>query len=192
MPNPPSCPVLIDQCKNVSISFLKQHGYLNKNKVKSGVITWSNQYEKTGSISIFTDIDNEDGYLELDYKSSQKSINYKVRLVTIQSNLGKGVIWYFICSRTGKRCKKLHLIDGYFYHRSAFSGCMYDKQTESKKNRFSGKLFDKWQAAYNASKEIRRKHFKKQYNGKPTRLYLKYLQQIDAGQGIGLEALLMI
>lgn len=192
MPKPTSCPVLIDQCKNVSISFLKQHGYLNKNKGKSGVITWSNQYEKTGSISIFTDIDNEDGYLELDYKSGQKSINYKVRLATIQSNLGKGVIWYFICSQTGKRCKKLHLVDGYFYHRSAFSGWMYDKQTESKKNRFSGKLFDKWQAAYNASKEIRRKHFKKQYNGKPTRLYLKYLQQIDVGQGIGLEALLMM
>ena len=59
---------------------------------------------------------------------------------------------------------------------------MYDKQTESRKNRFTGKLFDKWQAADNASTEIRQKHFKKQYNGKPTRQYLKYLQQIDANQ----------
>jgi hypothetical protein len=192
MPKPTSCPVLIDQCKNISISFLKQHGYLNKNQEKSGGIIWSNQYEKTGSISIFTDIDNESGYLKLDYKSNQNSINYKVKLITIQSNLGNGLIWYFICPRTGKRCRKLHLVGGYFYHRSAFRGCMYDKQTESRKNRFTGQLFDKWQAAYNASKEIRRKHFKKQYNGKPTRLYLKYLQQIDAGQGVDLVGLLII
>jgi hypothetical protein len=58
-----------------------------------------------------------------------------VQLVSAPSNLGKGFVWYFVCPRPGKRCRKLYLADTYFYHREAFHGCMYESQTQSKKYR---------------------------------------------------------
>lgn len=191
MPNHFTLPTLYDECKKVSISFLSQHGYLKPNQWLSGTITWSRNGSKTGSISISINTLSERPYLELDYKSNDTPINYKVLLVSIPSNIGKGVIWYFICPRTGKRCRKLYLIDGYFYHRSAFRGCMYEKQTYSHNNRWLGKQFDKMAGRERAYEQIYSKFFKKQYNGKPTKRYLKLLKQVNAGEGISEEALLL-
>lgn len=92
MPRPATFPTLCDKCKTVCISFLKQHGYLQPNQHKAGVITWSNQSEKTGSISISVYIELENSYLQLDYLSNAKPISYKVELVPILSNLGKGLV----------------------------------------------------------------------------------------------------
>lgn len=191
MPKPHTFPTLFDEVKTVSISFLGKHGYLKLNQWQSGTITWRRNGEKTGSISISVNIQPESPYLELDYKSNDTPINYKLRLVSIPSNIGKGVIWYFICPHTGKRCRKLYLIDGYFYHRSAFRGCMYEKQTYSHNNRWLGKQFDKLFGSEKAYEQIYSKHFKKQYNGKPTKRYLKLLKQAHAGEGISEEALLL-
>lgn len=192
MPKPANYPTLYDQCKKVSITFLKQHGYLQQNKHKAGVVTWSNRYEKTGSISISTYNKAGCNYLQLDYKVNGEAISYRVDLVSIPSNLGRGFVWYFICPQTGWHCRNLYLINGYFYHRKAFTGCMYDKQTESRKNNYTGKLFDKLTAADNARNVLRSKHFKKQYNGKPTKRYLKHLKQIEAAKWISWESLLMM
>lgn len=192
MPKPTSCPILYDQCKTVNITLLKQWGYLKPCKQTTGVISWSNQYEKTCSISIRVITDIENGYLQLDYTSNGKPISYKVEIVSRVSNLGKGVVWYFICPKTRWHCRKLYLVGGYFYHRKAFAGCMYDKQTESRKNSYTGKLFNKWDAADKARTSISSKHFKKQYNARPTKRYLKHLKQIEAGKGITEQSLLMM
>ena len=191
MPKPPTFPTLFDEVKTVSTSFLSKHGYLKKNQWQSGTITWSRNGNKTGSISIRVNTLLENPYLELDYKSNDTPINYQVPLVSIPSNIGKGVIWYFICPHTGKRCRKLYLIGGYFYHRSAFRGCMYEKQTYSHSNRWLGKQFDKLLGCEKAYEQIYSKHFKKEYNGKPTKRYLKLLKQANAGEGISEEALLL-
>ena len=98
----------------------------------SGTLTWSSNGEKTASISI-TVSTNKKPYIELDYKYNDEPRKYKVRLVTIPSNLGKGKVWYFLCPQTHKRCRKLYSIGGYFLHREAFKGCMYDSQTKSKR-----------------------------------------------------------
>ncbi|MEI6489713.1 MAG: hypothetical protein WCP52_12165 [Bacteroidota bacterium] len=184
MPKPQTFPTLFDQLKTVSISFLKKHGYLKPNQWQSGTITWSRNGNKTASISIWVNIQSENSYLQLDYKFNDTPINYRVQLVSIPSNFGKGVVWFFVCPYTGKRCRKLYLADTYFYHRSAFSGCMYEKQTYSYKNRWLGKQLDKLFGCEIAYEEIYSKHFKKTYNGKPTKRYLKLLKQVKAGEGI--------
>jgi hypothetical protein len=191
MPKFPTFPTLYDDCKTVNISFLNKQGYLKPCQIQSGTITWSRNGTKTGSISIRVNATGENPYLELDYKSNEVPINYRVQLVSIPSNIGKGVVWFFICPHTGKRCRKLHLVDKYFYHRSAFRGCLYEKQTESKKNRRLGKQFEKLFGVEKGHEQIYTKHFKKQYNGKPTKRYLKLLKQIEAGQGISDEELLI-
>ena len=142
MPRYPTYPTLFDECKTISILDLKRWDYLKPNQFKSGVLTWSMHGNKTGSIAIATN--TKARYLELDYLHNKTtSINYRVHLVTIPSNLGKGVVWYFVCPRTGKRCRKLYLANTYFYHRSAFRGCFYEKQTQSHYTRNLGKQFER-------------------------------------------------
>ena len=106
-------------------------------------------------------------------------INYLIQLVSIPSNLGKGVVWYFVCSRTGKRCRKLHLVDTYFYHRSAFRGCFYEKQIQCHGYRNLDKQFGLLFGIDKIYEKIYSKHFKKQYNRKPTKHYMKLLKQIE-------------
>jgi len=184
MPKFTTFPTLFDDLKTISISFLGKHGYFKPNQMLSGIITWSRNGNKTGSISIMVNTLTESPYLHLDYKYNEAPINYKVQLISTLSNLGKGVVWYFICPRTGKRCRKLYLADTYFYHRSAFRGCMYKKQTQSKKNRYFDKTLEKCFRTDQLFEQLYKKHFKKQYAGKPTKKYLKLTQQIQRAESI--------
>ena len=135
MPKPHTFPTLYDDLNTINISFLSKNGYLKSNQWRSGTITWSRNGNKTTSISIRVNIQPESNYLVLDYKCNGNQINYKVELVSVPSNMGKGLVWYFICPNTSKLCRKLYLANTYFYHRSAFRGCMYRSQIESKTNR---------------------------------------------------------
>ena len=184
MPKPHTFPTLYDEVKTVSISFLTKHRYLKPNQWQSGTVTWSRNGNKTGSISIQVNIQSEQPYIELDYKCNEAPIKYRVQLVSAPSNLGKGVVWYFVCPRTGKRCRKLYLADTYFYHRSAFNGCMYGTQTQSKKNRFFDKTLGVYFKSDNLYSELYKKHFKKTYAGKPTKRYLRIMEQIQKAESI--------
>ena len=184
MPKPHTFPTLYDELKTVSISFLTKHGYLKPNQWQSGTITWSRNGNKTGSISIRVSTLPGNPFLELDYLCNETPINYKVCLVSAPSNLGKGVVWYFICPHTGKRCRKLYLGDTYFYHRSAFRGCMYEKQTQSKKSRYLDKTVGVYFQSDQLFEQLYKKHFKKQYAGKPTKKYLKLTKQIERAENI--------
>jgi hypothetical protein len=188
MAKPATFPTLFDECKTVTIAFLKAHGYLKPDQLKTGTITWSRgegEHKRiTGSISIEVNTNSENPYLELNYKTNDKPISYRVQLVSIPSNIGKGLIWYFLCPNTRRRCRKLYLISGYFLHRKAFTGCFYEKQTYSHKNR---KQFGLWGKLFDTDKvyeQIYSKHFKTDYAGKPTKRYLKLLNKIQAANSI--------
>jgi hypothetical protein len=184
MPKPHTYPTLYDEVKTVSISFLTKHNYLKPNQRQSGIISWSRNGDRTGSISIQVNTQSEQPYIELDYKCNEAPINYRVQLVSAPSNLGKGVVWYFVCPRAGKRCRKLFLADTYFYHRSAFTGCMYEKQTQSKKSRYLIKTLGLYFRSDQLFEQLYKKHLKKQYAGKPTKKYLKLTQQLQKAESI--------
>ena len=184
MPKPHTFPTLYDEVKTVSITFLTKHGYLKPNQLKVGSVHWSRNGENIGSISIRVCTHSENLFLEFDYKCNQVPIKYKVQLVSVPSNLGKGVIWYFVCPHTGKRCRKLYLADTYFYHREAFKGCMYEKQTQSKKSRYLDKTLGAYFKTDQLYEQLYKKNFKKQYAGKPTKNYLKLTQQIQKAESV--------
>jgi len=184
MAKPPTFPTLYDDCKKISISDLKRWGHLNPNSYKSSTLTFSSNGNKTGSISIRVNTQPESPYLELDYNCNEAPINYRVQLVSIPSNIGKGLVWYFICPHTGKRCRKLHLADTYFYHRSAFNGCMYESQTQSKKYREMDKTLGACFKSDSLYSELYKKHFKKTYAGKPTKRYLRIIEQIRQAESV--------
>jgi hypothetical protein len=179
MPKPYTMPTLIDNLNNISIFFLCKHGYLKPNQNKSGTITWSRNGQKTGSISITVNTQTESPCLELDYKCNDAPINYRVQLISAPSNLGKGVVWFFICPHTSKRCRKLYLVNTYFCHYTAYSGCMYEKQTQSKKSRDMIKIYGAYFDLEKYNEQLYKKHFKTFYDGKPTKKYLRITQQIQ-------------
>jgi len=184
MPKPHTFPTLYDEVKTVSITLLSKHGYLKPNQWQSGTVSWSRDGSRTGSISIRVNTQPASPYLELDYKCNEAPINYRVQLISAPSNLGKGLVWYFVCPYTGKRCRKLYLADTYFRHRSAFSGCMYEKQTHSKKYRNLDKTLGTYFRIDQLFEQLYEKHFKKQYAGKPTKKYLKIVKLIEQLEGV--------
>ena len=184
MPKPHTFPTLYNEALQISISKLKEWEYLNPEQIKSGTITWSRNGSQTGRISIKVNTHSEQPYIELDYKYRDEPRNYKVRLVSIPSNLGKGLIWYFICPHTKKRCRKLYSIGGYFLHREAFKGCFYETQTQSKKYRQLDKTLGAYFKSDNLYSELYKKNFKKTYAGKPTKRYLRIMEQIQKAESI--------
>jgi hypothetical protein len=180
MPKPYTFPKIIDEMRTVSISVLKKNGYLNPNQSQSGTVSWSCNGNSTGSISIIVNTHSHPAYIELNYNCNGTPIKYRVKIISVPSNLGKGVVWFFICPHTGKRCRKLYLADTYFLHREAFGGCFYSKQVQSKfwqhlDNTVLGREF-KAESLY---EKIYSKHFKTHYAGKPTKKYLQLIERIN-------------
>lgn len=184
MPKPHTFPTLYNEALQIHISKLKGWGYLDPEQIKSGTLNWSRNGNPTGSISIRVNTHSEQQYIELDYKYRDKPRNYKVYLTSTPSNLNRGEIWYFICPQTKKRCRKLYSIGGYFLHREAFNGCMYETQTQSKKNRDLFKIIDPVFKSDNLYSELYKKNFKKSYAGKPTKKYLRIMEQIQKTESI--------
>ena len=195
MPKPHTFPTLYNEALQINISKLKEWEYLNPEQIKSGTITWSRNGNQTGRISIQVNTYSEERYIELDYKYKDEPRNYKVHLVSVPSNLGKGVVWYFRCPETNKRCHKLYSIGGYFLHREAFKGCMYESQLQSKKYRQLDKTLGAYFRTDELHSQLYKKHFKKTYAGKPTKRYLRIIEHIQRAESIPhqeIERLIMI
>lgn len=185
-------PDLLNECDTVSITSLSQWGYLKPGMMQRGTITWSRNGNKLGCIDIAVNTNSECPYLELDYCYRQAPIKYRVQLVSMSSNIGKGLVWYFLCPATGKRCRKLYRVGPRFLHRGAHTGpgCMYETQTYSSRNRFLVRQYDKHFGKDKAYEELHAKHFRTHYAGKPTKRYLRVLRKIEQGRGIYLSALM--
>ncbi len=187
-------PTTVEDCLYISIKKLKDWEYLN-NGIKSGSINWSRNGIKHSSISIKVVYNEFESYIELDYKCNGEPINYKVNIESTPSNLGKGVIQYFVCPRTGKYCRKLYLHNSYFLHREAFNGLFYQNQIESKKNRSLFKVFNRIMLPDEVYQERYKKYFKTHYNGIPTKKYLNLENKIRTAESypVGtLESLMLM
>lgn len=184
MPKPHTFPTLYNEALQIHISKLKCWGYLDPEQIKSGKLNWIRNGNPTGSISIRVNTHSEQPYIELDYKYRDEPRNYKVNLTSTPSNLNRGEIWYFICPQTKKRCRKLYSIGGYFLHREAFNGCMYETQTQSKKYRQLDKTLGAYFKSDTLYDQLNKKNFKKTYAGKPTKRYLRIMEQIQKAESI--------
>lgn len=187
MPKPYTFPTLYNEALQISISKLKEWEYLDPKHYKSGTLNWSRNGNETGSISICVNTQSKQPYIELNYNFKDQPRNYKVSLVSIPSNLGKGRIWYFLCPQTNKRCRKLYLIGGFFLHREAFNSCMYETQTQSKKYRQLDKTIGAIFRTDDLYRQLDKKHFKKTYAGKPTKKYLRIMEQLRKAKSIPLH-----
>ncbi len=187
MPKPYTFPFIYNDARCITISDLKKLNFIKDNINKTASIRWANSKGiETGSILIQSKININLKVLIFDYKCNGKSFNYTIPLVTIPSNLGKGKIWYFICPFTYKRCRKLHLIDCYFIHRTAIKG-VYEKQIQSKKWRVLDNTFNDFFKIDDYYQELHSKHFTKYYKGKPTKRYLRLMKKINKAENISAD-----
>jgi len=186
MPKPSTYPQLYNDALQINISKLKEFGYLS-NHLKQGTLDWSRNGKPIGSISIDVCINADRPYIELDYKYRDEPRKYKVNLITKPGNLGNGVMWFFVCPNTGKHCRILHSIGGYFLHRTAFKGCMYDSQIQSKKYREMSKLYGAYFKSEVLYEQLYKKYLKKSYAGKSTKKYAKLIEEIAKAERIPIE-----
>ena len=139
----------VEDCRSVSISFLKKHGYLSEPCSMSGSIVWKNYYgEETSSISIAVSTMYDDNYVRFQYTTTNRNTgekteyDYKVQLTTTPCNFG-GVRYWFICplSKKGVYCgcrvAKLYKAPGanYFGCRHCYN-LSYETRNESRLGRF--------------------------------------------------------
>lgn len=170
-------PIIYDEVNQIDIRILKKNGYLNKER--SGVLGWYEQGRKTGSISIETNFRNKKQYLRLSYNYNKECIEYEIPIIYIRSNLGKGLIPYFLCPYINEKCRKLYFADGYFLHRKSFAYGYYKKQIQSKSWRSMEKEYGGEFLLDEYYEKLYSKHFKKYYAGKPTKKYLDLKKKIE-------------
>ena len=184
MPKPYTFPTLYDNVNQISITKFKEWGYLKSNLEINRTLHWSVRGTETAVISIFVNTNTSSPFIELSYRYKDKPIRYRVSIMSIESNIGNGKIWYFICPKTYKRCRKLYLVDGHFLHREAVKGCLYISQKRSKKEREIDKVYGAYFNKEELYKQLNTKHLKKTYNGQPTKRYLKIQKQLEQAERI--------
>jgi hypothetical protein len=185
----PTYPTEIERLKMISIADLKRMNLMKPYRIVNAIINWTNRNtkENTGSISVSIELKKNSGSITLDYKYRETDhINYTVQLITRPSNLGVGRLWFFLCPHTGTVCRKLHLINGYFEHRSASPKLMYGKQLESKKMREWIKMFG-MMLDDEVYQQLYKKHFRSHYRGKPTKRYLQLMKIIEQRENVNID-----
>lgn len=182
MAKAPTFPTLYNEALQLSITKIKQYGYLEPGRSQTGTLNWNRNGNPAGTITIISNTNTETPFITLDYNFKGEPRNYKIYLTSIPSNLNRGVIWYFVCPKTNKRCRKLYSIGGYFFHREAFTESMYETQTYSKYGRHLDKKLGVCFISEKLNNELHKKHFKKMYAGKPTKKYLKIMKQMEKAE----------
>jgi len=172
----------VEDCRSISISFLRKHGYFSEPCSMSGSIVWKNCYgEQTSSIGVAVSTMYGDNYVRFQYTTTDRNTgektdyDYKVQLTTTPCNFG-GVRYWFICPLSkngvycGRRVAKLYKAPGaeYFGCRHCFD-LSYESRNESRLGRISqlGYILKVERQIEELSSRVKRNF----YAGRPTRKF---------------------
>jgi hypothetical protein len=179
MPQPYTAPTLIDQQKTLTTGFLSRSGYLLPNTNTMGTTGWTSRTSKDLDITITSIIEQNRGRMILRYYDFKGgSVEQTISLVSMPSNLGKGLIWYFICPFSFATCRNLIFVNNRFMHRSNLRNPMYSIQAESKRWRRIFQIQPNIPKAKAYLGEPLKKNYQRTYKGKKTKRYAKYLETI--------------
>ena len=184
MAKAPTFPLIIDRCLTVSIADLKRWGCLKPGNYRSGTVYWERGCEREASVGyvVSLSVEFEQAYIQFNYAYDGQPVQYRVPLIPVPANIGKGLVWFFRCPFTGQRCKKLHLIQGRFIHRSAVRSAMYRQQTLTKRGRLVSRYLDLFEFKSSVLEEIEKPYFKETYRGKMTGRCAQWLRKIERAE----------
>ena len=100
----------------IEMSYLFKNGYIRKGLKTLQTIIWTDlsNGEKAACISVISDFTGNEKSIRLIYETTyqdtgeRKSFDYKITIVGVPSNLGKGEVLYFLCPKTGRKCRILY------------------------------------------------------------------------------------
>lgn len=170
-----------DGLKQVSVFFLKKHGYFIHRQY-AGDITWSRNDEKRGSIGIQTYLSENEKYIRFIYTQTNRDtgdtqdFDYNVQLATTPCNYG-GVRYWFVCplSTHGVYCGRQV---GVLYKSGDYFGCRHCHNLSYACRNLSG--FFKAAGKTISIPELERMEEKikrKHYAGMMTKKYRRWIEQ---------------
>lgn len=175
MPYPYQGNPLFDTALQISITQLKKGGLMKEGEITKGVIEWKRDGEIYASINVIVSMKEFPYKVVLAYERNGHKVTSFFDLYRMESNLGKGHYYFFICPVTGQRARKLYLIGNYFLHREAYSGCMYAIQTRSR----SDLMGHRYNVALQAEQRMEERYYRPTYAGKPTRTAKRIQKKSD-------------
>lgn len=172
----------VEKCLKLDISFLFKNKIIvpGKNVGVKYILNDKNGDLKS-SFLIESTFDEKEKFIRLKYgysdrKTENEEMNYRINLQGVKSNLGKGMIYYFVCPRSKLRCRMLYLAynSKYFMARNAYENLIYyDCQRYSKKYYSNSRYFD----VKDEYDKIVKSNYRSSYNGKKTKS-LKRLEKL--------------
>jgi hypothetical protein len=158
------------EAQRIEISYLFKQGFISRGKGIQGTLSWNNG-NRIGFISELSEGKQE---IRLYYQNQKPTgeindLDYRIQLSSIPSNLGRGLIWYFICPISGRKARILYKCYGslYFKSRKAYQGRIYYSCQIASKNNLHNERYFSLEKEIGKLKPLIRK---KQYQGKETRL----------------------
>ena len=141
-------------------------------------INWTNG----SSIRIETSYNTDAGnyirfiYTNTDREGNKTDKDYKISLVAVPSNLGKGEVLYFICPVTHRKCRILYCCYGsdIWKSRMAYQNRIYyNSQISSKRSYWNDRYWDYENKIEKLEAENIKRRKQYTYKGKPTKFALK-------------------
>lgn len=169
--------IFTSEARRLELSFLIKKGLLKKNAIIQGVINWNIRDEPTGSMTVLTNHTPDEKYIRLSYMATdfdgvKTSFDYKIDLVEVDSNLGKGKLLYMICPHSGKRSRILYLAYGAdkFKCREAYQNRLYFSTQKCSKTDFWNTKYFEMESKIEKFGSLRTTTHK----GKPTKRALRF------------------
>lgn len=183
MPRHSTDPILFNKVPRLDIRQLKRQGLIRPAHKASTSIVWRS-HDGAMIFEVFVKVATTNRpHVDLIYEHYNERIKYRVHLEALRYGLG-GRNWYFRCPRTGTRCSVLHFVNGYFVHRTAFKGCFYEIQTKSHSDRQTMRIYKRAIRGDKAKEQMRQRYFKSHYAGKPTKRYLRLMEDIGESKKV--------
>ena len=164
--------------RKLDLRWMLKNDYFQKGKKIRGSMSWQDD-SSSGYESL---ISEDEKYLRMIYtitdrKGIETKLDYKIQLVTVPSNLGKGEILYFVCPESNKRARVLYSTYGHhkYIHRDCYlelygKRLYYNSQSSSKEDYHNTIYFNlKKKVEVLEEQIIGVKHRKIKYNGIATK-----------------------
>ncbi len=173
--------ITTQEVRRIELSYLLRNRFIEKDKIKYFTLSWTDG----SNISVTSFYTKEEQYLELDYTTTNSwtgeewKSNYKIQLDFIPSNLGKGLVPYFLCPVSNQRCRILYKAYGsrVWKARSSYNNTIfYKSQTSSKYSRYNDEY---WRLENEIERLRNEKRWQTHYNGIETRRYKRYKRLVE-------------
>lgn len=128
-----------------------------------------------GKLPIFFEYDPTEMLLAVYYSHKGRLCSNIIAVETAETNLGIGVMYWFVCPITWRKCRKLYLYDGSIVSRFGLPGARYRLQNKTANDRVFARVDEYGEPPF-------RKYGKPYYRGKLTpygKRLLRYEQRYN-------------